>query len=161
MCVISVGFYQNGRNNIPITERARRIYMPGMLPFEGGRDHHPSFADEHELNKASLSQRPMSQGTQRQAKNIFKKNRGDNNKGKGSREYQKNKFETDFNNYYDRGAEGLFVTPLNGVGDTDENVSDFQHFLVSRQGQGGGNGSSSHRTRWACIPSHGRTCGYS
>jgi hypothetical protein len=126
------GFYRDGKNNIPISERARRVYVPDMLPFQGDADRHPNLMTEEYLEEQR--NRPKSQGSvlnERSARLRATTRR------KAARDAQlqsapttpagnQENFKDAFSDYY----EGLL--PLNGVGEV-EPESQFQLFLVKKQ----------------------------
>jgi hypothetical protein len=132
------GFYRDGRSNIPISERARRVYVPDMPPFQGEADRHPNLLTEEYLEEQR--KRPKSQGSvlgERSAKV-----RAANNRATTARELKNQSAPSSpmkpgnqedraslqdvFSDYY----EGLL--PLNGVGEI-EPESKFQLFLVGKQ----------------------------
>ena len=134
------GFYRDGRNNIPISERARRVYVPDMPAFQGEADRHPNLVTEEYLE--GRRQRPQSQGSvlgDRSAnlRAVAKKRAATANEAKSKSSLESPKrgnqeegatFNDAFSDYY----QGLL--PLNGVGEV-EPESEFQLFLVQKQQQ--------------------------
>jgi hypothetical protein len=130
------GFYRDGRNNIPISERARRVYVPDMPPFLGEADRHPNLMTEEYLEERN---RPRSQGSvlgdrSAQVRKANKRRLDAAREAKNSsslsnppsRAGNQESFDDAFSDYY----QGLL--PLNGVGEV-EPESQFQLFLVQKQ----------------------------
>lgn len=146
------GFYRDGKNNIPISERARRVYVPDMPAFQGDADRHPNFVTEEYLEERR--NRPQSQGsvlversarvraankramTAREARQ--KSSTSQRTSERGNQE-ESEFFTNAFSDYY----QGLL--PLNGVGEI-EPESEFQLFLVQKQRQGGPRASTAPTT---------------
>ena len=128
------GFYRDGKNNVPISERARRAYVPDMPPFPGD-DRHPHFVTEEYLEE--VRNRPKSHQSvvaERSAKLRAHIKSPNDRKAKNrslpntpSRQYRDESYFNDaFSDYY----QGLL--PLNGVGEIEAD-SDFKLFLISKQ----------------------------
>jgi hypothetical protein len=149
------GFYRDGRNNIPISERARRVYVPDMPPFEGEADRHPNLVTEEYLEERR--NRPKSQGSvlgDRSARvraanarrSAAMRDQKTNQSQPSSPSKPGNQENLSFNDAFSDYYQGLL--PLNGVGEV-EPESKFQLFLVQKQNQGGGPAGTGPPTKMA------------
>lgn len=133
------GFYRDGKNNIPISERARRVYHPEMPRIIGDSDRHPNFITEEYLEE--MRNRPKSQGSVlgersarlramgRKAAASARSKAGVGLSSTASSTVESFDHDNPFSNFY----QGLL--PMNGVGEI-ENSTEFQLYLIDRINNG-------------------------